>query len=602
MLKIKQQHLLFTLFSISFLLCVYFSFFADYFYYNYIFAFAVNDTVVLKEEELLRQIKIFENLNCGIDSTAKDTHFVKEIAIPNRCSIPVAIIYDDNYRNVWFISTKDGILNNFDPLTKKFESYHIPKWFSRNNILGNSWSWDIKMDKSKNNLWFTDEKQDLIWRFNKPTKTFYQYVIPDNPKYFSSSYPVSLDFDKDGNLYFVGIRTMSLWYGDINKMENGTSKGITEIPIPFKDTFKGIPDYEIGLGSLIVDKERNIVWITALAFDKKGVVIQYKISDKNFNIYNLPKKFTSPVGITIDEDGNLWITDHGTSSFYKILTKNITNTLDKLSIEHFVTSQLSPRIFGIDFHDTNNLTHYQYGNTFPYWIKTGSNNTIWFNEHVGNRLANYNQKDNTLIEYWIPTQNKFYSSCNIDQNASCGYSNALQFDIESKNIFNNSNSNNNKDSKIWFSEQSENKIGYVDLDKNLPISLSVVPKEINFSHINSMNQTIELELIIIKNNENENENITNNNNNNNKNKSFILKPTVSGTFSPNGELINFKRVFNPNLIIINGNSEPTNNIIITKAMVTIKPLSTIEPWNYSIMVGVESKDFSISKKINFNVY
>jgi hypothetical protein len=138
MLKIKCQYLFFTLFSISFIVCSYFLFFADYLNYNHIFAFVENNTLVANEKELLRQIGIFEDLNCGINSTAKSTSFVQEIAIPNRCSIPVAIIYDDNYHKIWFISTKDGILNNFNPLTKKIESYSIPNWFSRNHIVGGS--------------------------------------------------------------------------------------------------------------------------------------------------------------------------------------------------------------------------------------------------------------------------------------------------------------------------------------------------------------------------------------------------------------------------------------------------------------------------------
>ncbi|MBA3749659.1 MAG: hypothetical protein H0X03_01950 [Nitrosopumilus sp.] len=53
------------------------------------------------------------------------------------------------------------------------------------------------------------------------------------------------------------------------------------------------------------------------------------------------------------------------------------------------------------------------------------------------------------------------------------------------------------------------------------------------------------------------------------------------------ELLNLKSVFTPNLILINEN---------------LNPSSAINPGNYSIMVGIENKDFSISKKINFNVY
>jgi virginiamycin B lyase len=566
---------------------------------NHNLAFAQKDSTAeaATQKELLQQIKIFEDLNCGSSSKSNQTQYVKEVTIPNKCSIPVAITYDENYDKVWFISTREGILNNFDPSTKKFESYYIPKWSTRNHIVGNSWSWDIKMDNSKSNIWFTDEKQDSLWRFNKPTQTFYQYIIPNDSKYFSTAYPVSIDFDKNGNLYFAGIRTLSLWYGEINKMENSTSKGITKIPIPLNDTFKGIPEYEIGLGSLVVDKDRDTVWATALAFDKKGALIKYDINDKKYIIYTLPKNFTSPVGITLDKEGDIWITDHGTSSFYKISTKNLTNTLNGSNIEHIVTSPLSPRILGLDYYSAPNTPEYQYGNTLPYWIKTGQDNSIWFNEHVGNKLANYNQRNNnTLTEYWIPTQNILYSACKEHQQNtnSCGYANILQFDIENGNKTNFNNNSENIDHRIWFSEQSENKIGYIDLDKNLPISISVMPKEISILSNQSLNKPINLELSI----SNNRDFLTNpNSNNQESNKSIVLKPTISGTFTPNGELSNIKSIFDPNTVKMNGDFVSSNNMNAIKVKITLNPMAKIMPGNYNIMVGVESKDFSISKKI-----
>ena len=35
---------------------------------------------------------------------------------------------------------------------------------------------------------------------------------------FGSIYPVSLDFDAIGNLYFVGIRSPTLWFGNTTEM------------------------------------------------------------------------------------------------------------------------------------------------------------------------------------------------------------------------------------------------------------------------------------------------------------------------------------------------------------------------------------------------
>jgi hypothetical protein len=38
---------------------------------------------------------------------------------------------------------------------------------------------------------------------------------------------LSLDFNGNGNIYFVGIRSPTLWFGETNKMRDGTSEGIS---------------------------------------------------------------------------------------------------------------------------------------------------------------------------------------------------------------------------------------------------------------------------------------------------------------------------------------------------------------------------------------
>ena len=94
--------------------------------------------------------------------------------------------------------------------------------------------------------------------------------------------------------------------------------------------FKTIPTYEVGLGSLAVDKENKRIWITALAFEKKGVLIRYSIMDNKFDIFELPKNIKSPTGIAVDPQGKVWITDHATSSFYKISPHENSNNITSL--------------------------------------------------------------------------------------------------------------------------------------------------------------------------------------------------------------------------------------------------------------------------------
>ena len=99
----------------------------------------------------------------------------------------------------------------------------------------------MKSDKN-GDLWFTDEKQNAIWRYFKSSQKFEMYKVPENSSSFGTAYPVSVDFDNNGNVYFVGIRSPTLWIGNLTKLRNGTWDGLSKIPIPVSG-FKGIdPD------------------------------------------------------------------------------------------------------------------------------------------------------------------------------------------------------------------------------------------------------------------------------------------------------------------------------------------------------------------------
>ena len=459
-----------------------------------IFSFSIinaypNALASIMEQQMIGQVLEYEKWNCGIESAPNSNYFVTEFKVPETCSIPIAITYDKAENKVWFISTRNGTLFGFDPSKQIFESYRIPFWYSRDLPAGNSWSWDIKLDNTMNSLWFTDEKLNSLWKFDKIQKKFYNYPIPFHSEFFSTSYPISMGFENNNSMYFVGIRSLSLWHGQIDKMINGTSEGLKEIPIPLKDVFQSIPIYEVGMGSLAVDKENKMIWDTALAFEKKGVLIRYSITDNKFDIFELPSNIKSPTGIAVDSHGNVWITDHATSSFYKIIPSQNSNNLTSLNIEHVVTSPLSSRIIGIDYNDISNKSVNLYKNTLPYWIKTTKDNSIWTNEHVGNKIARFIPDNDTLIEYWIPTQNVHYSVCYpINSSNQCGYSNVLQFDVSTES----SNDSMGIGSGVWFTEQSENKIGFINLDKIIPISLSVNPEVISLRNGNNSIESIEI--------------------------------------------------------------------------------------------------------------
>jgi virginiamycin B lyase len=565
-----------------------------------IFSFSIinaypNALASIMEQQMIGQVLEYEKWNCGIESTPNSNYFVTEFKVPETCSIPIAITYDKAENKVWFISTRNGTLFGFDPSKQIFESYRIPFWYSRDLPAGNSWSWDIKLDNTMNSLWFTDEKLNSLWKFDKIQKKFYNYPIPFHSEFFSTSYPISMGFENNNSMYFVGIRSLSLWHGQIDKMINGTSEGLKEIPIPLKDVFQSIPIYEVGMGSLAVDKENKMIWATALAFEKKGVLIRYSITDNKFDIFELPSNIKSPTGIAVDSHGNVWITDHATSSFYNIIPSQNSNNLTSLNIEHVVTAPLSSRIIGIDYNDISNKSVNLYKNTLPYWIKTTKDNSIWTNEHVGNKIARFIPDNDTLIEYWIPTQNVHYSVCDpINSSNQCGYSNVLQFDVSTGS----SNDSMGSGSGVWFTEQSENKIGFINLDKIIPISLSVNPEVISLRNGNNSIESIEI--VINKNNPNlefqkQVPTFTNNS-------TISFKPIISGTFVPNGDLMGLQVSFDPEIFEIKSQELIENETTyLGRIDVTLGGMQYIPPGTYSLMIGLEGQDFSILKKVELNI-
>jgi len=58
----------------------------------------------------------------------------------------------------------------------------------------------VKADPKGNSIWFTDEKQNTIWRYSKALG-FDMYKIPERSSAFRTISPVSLDFDSKGNVY-----------------------------------------------------------------------------------------------------------------------------------------------------------------------------------------------------------------------------------------------------------------------------------------------------------------------------------------------------------------------------------------------------------------
>ena len=492
-------------------------------------------TTNTQDEQAMEQR--FEQQFCGTDTSPNSNVYVTEVSLPTECEMPVGIAIDGS--KVWYVSTKPGLLGEYDSAAGTFSEYEIPLWPTRSlpftAVPSWSMSWTVKLDGANGNVWFTDQN-NTIWRFNQATEAFDMFRVP-------AKYPSMMDFDSNGNLYFIGINSQALFFGNVSKMKNATSEGFREISLPLEG-FAGINLDLVTAGGLVVDKERNDVWVSLLAFQqKKGQLFQYDIeSDRVIRIVDLPPDLGSPVGMELDKYGNVWVADHGTSTFFKY-DPSVDNTT------RFVTSIASPKIYG------GSIPPNAY--TLPYWIDKGNNGSLWFNEHTGNKIARFDPEELALIEYWVPSQNRAWTLCSPEATA-CGIANVMQFAV-------------NDDNQLWFTEWTENKIAKLDGSKQVPISVST-PVEITVAR----GESTEIKVTVSASTD------------------FAGQMIAAGTFTPNGALGNSTGIFSEESISVSSGGSKEVSYTFTAA-------DNLDRRQYMIMLGAGNDDLSYMKAVRVNI-
>src|SRR5919198_51916 len=553
--------------------------------------------------------------------------------------MPLGIAVDSNAHRVWYISTKKGVLGSYDLKQNKFDKGHIiPIWNSREDETGFSQAWSVKIDNRKQggDIWFTDAQQNAIWRYNKYSQLFEMYKIPAKSSSFGTTYPISLEINpKSNKIFFAGTYSHSLWIGDISKMKNGTSEGISQVQISVDNStfFNGIDPLYITTGSLAFDNKRNSVWVSVFSYGNKGEIFRYNLESQSFDKrFDLPSELSSPVGMDVDDDnsGDLWITNAGSSIFYELNPNNG-------KITKFVTSKASPRIFGQglfeaiiaeqkkiqDNSSSSNENISKNAYTLPYWIQKASDGSIWFNEQEGNKIGRFDPHDMKLIEYWIPSQNRLWGSCssnsnsdnssyfnnsnsknvsnnennsnnNSNDNQTCGIANILQLSINPQNHDDNEHHHRSKDvdhnleQHVWFTEWSENKIGKVDTnDQLLPFSVVVSSIPHNKEITIKRGESKEIKVKVIP-EESTFSSISDNMN---------IHMLASGTFTPTGDLGNSTGSFNEESFSINTEDDKSKHDV----SFTFTASPDLKPGQYTLMIGAENDAVSYLRAIKIRI-
>jgi virginiamycin B lyase len=503
---------------------------------------------------------------CG-DNKKGSTYYITEYVVPISCSQPVGLAVDKN-NNLWIAADWAGYFLVFNQSSNTFsKTVPLPNWHSVG--LFGSMIWDMKFDNG-GNLWFTDEIGNSIWKYFTKENKFERYQLPTR-----GGYPVSLVFDSSGKVWFTEIFGKKLGVLDPLKVQNNTTKGITELDLlryvnfdttgPISNSFKYIHSSTTNNKSNINDSS-NILWFSTVNFPLGGQLVKYDVAKQNLTIYDLSNKHTIPLSIAEDEKGRVWTNDHA-SSLFLMLDPSTGFT------KQYATS----------FPMTVNTT------TLPYYNEY-RDGKIWFNEHYGNAIAFFDPKNNTLVEYHIPTEDSFWGNA----------SNPLRFVFD-------------KNGSIWFTEWTENKIGVVHKDKinSLPISISTSKDSLVVDKTTGKGDAVDI--YIYKNRSNAF-----------NGHSSLPKPQMddklsnitmyaTSSISKLGKLSNLTSSFSTERFSIPVNNNNTTTAMSSssnsssnlpyKTTLKINPTKSVNPGNYTLTISARyNNDVTISKIIDLNVH
>ena len=471
---------------------------------------------------------------CGVED-AKSNSYVTEYEIPTLCTLPLAIkIAPDG--NVWFIETNTGNIAEFNPVSEQFTEFENPFWPEQGRTM--SWGMDYSPDGT---LWYTDGTYDTIWAFNTINE---EYQLLQWPMSETGSLPQKLEID--GSRVFVNDFTGGkiLVFG---LAQDETDLRYTSIVNPIPESFTG---------DFAIDSENNL-WYTTWVPGTTGFLVKFNFYDyqnevspddtettleKYIEVFDFPNDLNTANGLSIDENGDVWIADTSSSFFFRFnplteeFTKYITTTPPLASYGN-VTGVIKSPI------------------SRPYWIINDNLGNLIFNEQTSNQFGMFNVKNESLIEYMVPSKNPNWADCGVSSNVNCGVAQIFGFDVA--------------DGKIWFTEWAENNIGVVDTTKSLPFSISTDKESLTLKKGQSADITLR---------------VTYDNISDSVSTQIKSGHTASST-------VNFSDIIiSPSRESLNGNSE---NIIIT-----IYASETSLSGDYKVLLGIGNNEVTLSQYVD----
>ena len=328
--------------------------------------------------------------------------------MPTPNSAPLAVAVDRD-GNVWFTESNASKLAKFDPTTHTFSEYPVPNtgdmWGITIDLRGKIWLTQYSLKGSINPGGAVEPGgSGRLIRFDPSNGNFTVINIPT-----SGAFPFRLTSDAEGRIWFTELLGNQIGYYD---------------PSSGKLQQYAVPTQFAGPADLTFDA-RGTLWFTE-AYN--GSVAKFDPHSNSFVEYHFasiaPTHFVgSPVGISVTQEGIVWVGDHGGNW---VVGFNSTSQQVTLYPTHFPP----PEVYPISL--VNDLVADPQGG-------------VWFTEHGGNSIGYLEPGAQKMVEFPIPTG---------------PISTVLWLALA-------------PNGDVWFTEWSSNKIGVVHANLPVPLALSV---------------------------------------------------------------------------------------------------------------------------------
>jgi streptogramin lyase len=340
------------------------------------------------------------SLSSSVLSQTPATNVITEFPLPSNQSLAYPLgLATDSKGNVWFGEGNTDNIVEFILSNQTFRTFHIPVPSGEF-----AWIWTPVFDSS-GNLWFSTTNGSLIWRLNTTDGEFQSFTTGN-----SNVQPYTLAYNPETNqLWFTSFASDQFGVFQISG-QSATIENVYQLPITGSLKFGSL-----GAADIALDDQGN-VYVTE---SYVGEIAKFSQSTGQLeHVWQLPNG-SQPLGIAIDPRTNdLWFTNHATSDFGYI-------------------NQTSNRVFQFS---TSAFYYNGYPEvTLPYWISISSSGMVWFNEHVGDRIARFDPNTMQLTEFQVPTPSSEPIKLALD----------------------------NSKGLVWFSEFSGNKIGMIEQNQSL---------------------------------------------------------------------------------------------------------------------------------------